>query len=81
MRPDRVQCGQSQRQLHGCLTWQEFTGFLTIIDLQTNKIVQEVGPYPGPYLGDENVAADGPFIPQTARRFGCRRSMTSYASA
>ena len=43
------------------LTWQEFTGFLTIIDLSTNKIVQEIGGYPGPYLGDENVAADGPF--------------------
>ncbi|HZT97958.1 MAG TPA: bifunctional YncE family protein/alkaline phosphatase family protein, partial [Chloroflexota bacterium] len=43
------------------LSWQEFTGFLTIINLQTNKIVQEVGGYPNPAMGDGSVGADGPY--------------------
>ncbi len=41
------------------LTWNDFTGFLTIVDLQTGKIVQQLG-YNGKYLGDGSVAADGP---------------------
>ncbi len=43
------------------LSWNEFTGFLSIIDLQTNKVIQTVGAYGQPQLGDGNVAADGPF--------------------
>lgn len=43
------------------LSWNEFTGYLTIYDLTTGKKIQTVGAYPGPYLGDETVAADGPF--------------------
>ena len=61
------------------LTWNEFTGYLTIFDLKTGKIVQEEGGYPNtldPAAGEpgEEVAADGPlyspdgktmWIPQT----------------
>ncbi|MBS1885911.1 MAG: bifunctional YncE family protein/alkaline phosphatase family protein [Actinobacteria bacterium] len=50
------------------LTWHEFTGYLSIIDLKTGKIVQEEGnEYPNgtldPAAGEpgEEVAADGPF--------------------
>jgi YVTN family beta-propeller protein len=50
------------------LTWHEFTGYLTIIDLKTGQIVQEEGgEYPNgtldPEAGEpgEEVAADGPF--------------------
>ena len=48
------------------LTWNEFTGYLTIFDLKTGKIVQEEGVYPNtldPAAGEpgEEVAADGPF--------------------
>jgi YVTN family beta-propeller protein len=44
------------------LTWNDFTGFLTIYNLETNKIVQEVGTGAtgNPYIGDGTVAADGP---------------------
>ena len=42
------------------LSWNDFTGFLTVIDLQTNKIIQQVADaYPPPF-GDGTVAADGP---------------------
>jgi YVTN family beta-propeller protein len=44
------------------LTWNDFTGFLTVIDLRTDKIVQQVGTGVGTdkVLGDGTVAADGP---------------------
>ena len=59
------------------LTWNDFTGFLTIIDLQTKSIVQQVGTGSStdPVIGDGTVAADGPlwsadgstlWFPQTA---------------
>ncbi len=55
-------------QYMAALTWHEFTGYLTIIDLKTGKIVQEEGwEYPNktldPAAGEpgEEVAADGPF--------------------
>ncbi|HEV3312701.1 MAG TPA: bifunctional YncE family protein/alkaline phosphatase family protein [Chloroflexota bacterium] len=42
------------------LTWYDFTGFLSIIDLGTGTIIQTVGaPHTG-FLGDGSVAADGP---------------------
>jgi YVTN family beta-propeller protein len=56
------------------LTWNDFTGFLTIINLKTGKIVQQIGDGPKA-LGDGTVAADGPlwsadgkslWFPQTA---------------
>jgi YVTN family beta-propeller protein len=52
-------------QYMAALTWNEFTGYLTIIDLKTGKIVQEEGAYPNtldPAAGEpgEEVAADGP---------------------
>jgi YVTN family beta-propeller protein len=45
------------------LTWQNFTGFLSLIDVTTGKIVQQVGTGSGsdPAIGDGSVAADGPF--------------------
>jgi YVTN family beta-propeller protein len=66
-------------QYMAALTWNEFTGYLTIIDLKTGKIVQEEGAYLNtldPAAGEpgEEVAADGPlyspdgktlWIPQT----------------
>jgi YVTN family beta-propeller protein len=59
------------------LSWNDFTGFLTVIDLQTGKIVQQVGTGVGSdkTIGDGTVAADGPlwsadgtalWVPQTA---------------
>ncbi len=44
------------------LTWNDFTGFLTILDLKTDKIVQQVGTGVGTdkAIGDATVAADGP---------------------
>ena len=59
------------------LSWNDFTGFLTITDLQTGKIVQQVGTGVGSdkTIGDGTVAADGPlwskdgttlWVPQTA---------------
>ncbi|MGO9753439.1 MAG: bifunctional YncE family protein/alkaline phosphatase family protein [Solirubrobacteraceae bacterium] len=58
------------------LSWNDFTGFLTIIDVNTGQIVQQVGTgsRTDPYLGDGTVAADGPlysadgttlWVPQT----------------
>jgi YVTN family beta-propeller protein len=66
-------------QYMAALTWNEFTGYLTIFDLKTGKIVQEEGGYPNtldPAAGEpgEQVAADGPlyspdgktmWVPQT----------------
>jgi YVTN family beta-propeller protein len=58
------------------LSWNDFSGFLTIINLQTGKIVQQVDPPSGTAtMGDGTVAADGPlwsadgktlWVPQTA---------------
>jgi YVTN family beta-propeller protein len=66
-------------QYMAALTWNDFTGYLTIFDLKTGKIVQEEGGYPNtldPAAGEpgEEVAADGPlyspdgktmWVPQT----------------
>ena len=66
-------------QYMAALTWNEFTGYLTIFDLKTGKIVQEEGGYPNtldPEAGEpgEEVGADGPlysadgktmWVPQT----------------
>jgi YVTN family beta-propeller protein len=66
-------------QYMAALSWNEFTGYLTIFDLKTGKIVQEEGGYPNtldPAAGEpgEEVAADGPlyspdgktmWVPQT----------------
>lgn len=66
-------------QYMAALTWNEFTGYLTIFDLKTGEIVQEEGAYPNtldPAAGEpgEEVAADGPlyspdgktlWVPQT----------------
>jgi YVTN family beta-propeller protein len=59
------------------LTWRDFTGFLTVINMQTGSIVQQVGTGAGSdhVIGDGTVAADGPlwsadgtslWFPQTA---------------
>ncbi len=44
------------------LTWNDFTGYLSVINLKTQKIVQQVGTGVGTdkTLGDGTVAADGP---------------------
>jgi len=44
------------------LSWHDFTGFLTMIDLRTGKIVQQLGTGNGTdkTIGDGTVAADGP---------------------
>jgi YVTN family beta-propeller protein len=44
------------------LSWNNFNGFLTIIDVKTGAIVQQVGTgtTSDPSLGDATVAADGP---------------------
>jgi len=44
------------------LTWNDFTGFLTVVNLETGKIVQQVGTGVGAdrAIGDGTVAADGP---------------------
>ena len=66
-------------QYMAALTWNDFTGYLTIFDLKTGKIVQEEGGYPNtldPAAGEpgEEVGADGPlyspdgktmWVPQT----------------
>jgi YVTN family beta-propeller protein len=70
-------------QYLAALTWNDFTGFLTIIDLKAGKVVQRVGTGIGSdhIIGDGSVAADGPlwsadgstlWVPQTSDllRFG-----------
>ena len=44
------------------LSWNDFTGFLTMFDLRTGKVTQQVGTGIGSdkFLGDGTVAADGP---------------------
>ncbi len=59
------------------LSWEDFTGFLTIFNLKTGTVVQQIGTGVGTdkTLGDGTVAADGPqwsadgktlWLPQTA---------------
>ena len=45
------------------LSWNDFTGFVTLIDVHTGKVLQQIGTGgPGdPSLGDATVAADGPY--------------------
>jgi YVTN family beta-propeller protein len=45
------------------MTWQNFTGFLSLINVTTGQIVQQVGTGSSsdPIIGDGSVAADGPF--------------------
>ncbi len=61
-------------QYLAALTWSDFTGYLTIIDLKTGKVIQQVGTGAAgnPYIGDGTVAADGPLWSATARRCGSR---------
>jgi len=44
------------------LSWQNFTGFLSIIDLKTGKVIQQVGTgsEKDPVIGDGTVSPDGP---------------------
>ena len=44
------------------LTWEDFQGFLTIIDVKNGKILQQIGTgsKTDPTIGDGTVAADGP---------------------
>jgi YVTN family beta-propeller protein len=51
------------------LSWNDFTGFLTIIDLKTGKILQQVGTGVGKdaTIGDGAVAADGPLYSANGR--------------
>ena len=59
------------------LSWEDFTGFLTVFNLKTGAVVQQIGTGVGSdkTLGDGTVAADGPlwsadgktlWFPQTA---------------
>ena len=49
-------------QYLAALTWYDFTGFLTMFDLKTGKIIQQIGTGAGTdkAIGDGTVAADGP---------------------
>ena len=49
-------------QYLAALTWYDFTGFLTMFDLKTGKIIQQIGTGVGTdkAIGDGTVAADGP---------------------
>ncbi len=56
------------------LSWNDFTGFLTLINVKTNTVLQQVGS-PAVGIGDGTVAADGPYyspdgktlwVPQTS---------------
>jgi YVTN family beta-propeller protein len=49
-------------QYLAALTWNDFTGFLTIFNLKTGAIVQQLGTGAGgdKIIGDGTVAADGP---------------------
>ena len=59
------------------LSWHEFTGFLTLTDIASGRVLQQVGTGSAadPTIGDATVAADGPlfsadgrtlWVPQTA---------------
>ena len=45
------------------LSWEYFTGFVTVFDATTGKVLQQVGTGVGAdtVLGDGTVAADGPY--------------------
>ncbi|SDJ26507.1 40-residue YVTN family beta-propeller repeat-containing protein [Frankineae bacterium MT45] len=46
------------------LSWNNFTGFLTLFDLKSGKVLQQIGTGAtpaDPTIGDGTVAADGPF--------------------
>jgi len=45
------------------LSWENFTGYLSLIDVATGKVIQQVGTGSStdPGIGDGSVAADGPF--------------------
>ena len=46
------------------LSWENFVGFVSILDVKTNRVVQQIGTGTtagDPPLGDTTVAADGPF--------------------
>src|SRR5216684_3139259 len=49
-------------QYLAALTWNDFTGWLTIVSVKTGQIIQQVGTggTGDPTLGDGTVAADGP---------------------
>ena len=64
-------------QYLAALSWEDFTGFLTIFNVKTGTVVQQIGTGVGTdkVLGDGTVAADGPlwsadgktlWFPQTA---------------
>ena len=64
-------------QFLAALSWEDFTGFLTVFNLKTGTVVQQIGTGVGTdkTLGDGTVAADGPlwsadgrtlWFPQTA---------------
>ncbi|HEV2373554.1 MAG TPA: bifunctional YncE family protein/alkaline phosphatase family protein [Streptosporangiaceae bacterium] len=64
-------------QYLAALSWNDFTGFLTIINLKTDQVIQQVGTGSStdPVIGDGSVAADGPlwspdgttlWVPQSA---------------
>jgi YVTN family beta-propeller protein len=49
-------------QYLAALTWNDFTGWLTIVSVKTGQIIQQVGTGAtgDPVIGDGTVAADGP---------------------
>ncbi len=64
-------------QYPAALSWEDFTGFLTVFNLKTGTVVQQIGTGVGTdkTIGDGTVAADGPlwsadgktlWFPQTA---------------
>ena len=64
-------------QFLAALSWEDFTGYLTVFNLKTGKVVQQIGTGVGTdkTIGDGTVAADGPlwsadgrtlWFPQTA---------------
>jgi YVTN family beta-propeller protein len=79
-------------QYLAALTWKDFTGFLTIIDLKSRQIVQQMGTGTSsdPTIGDGTVAADGPlwsadgstlWFPQSADLVRFAMSSTGMASS
>ncbi len=51
------------------LSWQNFTGYLSLIDVATGQVVQQVGTggTDDPSIGDGTVAADGPLYSPDGR--------------